>query len=76
MKSTTDEVLLPPCTLAEHELCKPDEVRTCYGDVALPARRCDCSCHWSEPYRQDGLFSQFGLSEPPARRYGGREVRQ
>ncbi|MCB5166036.1 hypothetical protein LG634_14470 [Streptomyces bambusae] len=37
--------LLHPCRLGEHVYCRPEEVRTCFGDVAIRARRCDCPCH-------------------------------
>ncbi|MFF7180126.1 hypothetical protein [Streptomyces sp. NPDC008121] len=32
------------CRLNEHRLCRPGDVVTRFGDVALTIR-CDCSCH-------------------------------
>ncbi|MFG3349481.1 hypothetical protein ACGF1Z_31040 [Streptomyces sp. NPDC048018] len=41
-------VLRPDCEFGEHTWCKPDEVRTSYGELAVPAHRCDCPCHRPE----------------------------
>lgn len=38
-------VLQPSCKFGQHTWCKPGPVHTSYGDLAIPARRCDCSCH-------------------------------
>ncbi len=44
-QAKTNEHTLPECRRAEHEYCRPGEVRTPHGDIAIPALRCDCTCH-------------------------------
>lgn len=44
MPTTPAELVRPECQVGEHTWCKPGDVVTCYGDVALTIR-CDCSCH-------------------------------
>lgn len=43
-KRTTPTDTTPPCGVGEHWYCRPGDVRTRYGDVALTVR-CACSCH-------------------------------
>lgn len=35
----------PECQFEVHTACRIGEVRTVFGDLVFPARRCDCPCH-------------------------------